>query len=99
MEGDDCDYYDGTRVLFACATEEDDRKQSAKRGRGDGNDAATFGSGRMTMTNHDLILHQADQHAAPVCTVGGLKLHPHQQPASSLQHAVNHNQASEKKNG
>jgi hypothetical protein len=99
MEGDDYDYHDDTHVLFAGATEEDDRKQSAKRVRGDG-DAATLGSGRMTMTNYDLVVHQADQHAAPVRTVGGLKLHQHQhQPASSLQHAVNHNQASEKKNG
>jgi hypothetical protein len=114
VDGDDY-YFDSTRVLFAA--EDDERKQSAKRGRGDEDygDAAstvgtrmTIGGTRITTTTHDQVRRQATavlhraEHTPPVRTVGGgLKQAPtnanqqHQQPAaSSLQRAVNHNQAS-----
>ena len=120
VAGDDY-YFDSTCVLFA-ASEDDEHKQSAKRGRGDDNygDAAstvgtcmTIGRTRITTkTSHDqvrqqatAVLHRTEEHAPPARTVGGgLKQAPnanqHQQPASSLQHAVNHNQASsEQTNG
>mgnify|MGYP006313392713 FL=1 len=65
----------------------------------------TIGGTRITTTTHDqvrqqatAVLHRAEH--APVRTIGGgLKQAPnanqHQQQASSLQRAVNHNQASE----
>ena len=120
IDGDDY-YFDSTRVLFAAAEDNHERKLSAKRGRGgddDHGDATstvgtrmTIGGTRITTTTHDqvrqqatAVLHRAEH--APVRTstigAGGLKQapnanHQHQQQpaASSLQRAVNHNQASE----
>jgi hypothetical protein len=107
IDGDD--YYGTARVLFA-ATEDDERKQSAKRGRGDGDhgDATSTVGTRMTIggnriaTTHDqvrqqatAVLHRAEHVPVRMVIGGGLK----QPPASSLQRAVNHNQASEQTNG